>query len=988
MPGRYYRELQSIHINCEAPHAYFIPFESEEKAALERESSAYFNSLNGEWDFRFFPSVEELPLEAPDFPYAVECTDKMPVPFCWQLKTGRGYDVPNYINQDYPYPVDPPYLPDIIPCGFYRTAKNIVKNDSKSYLISFDGVSSCFYLWVNGKFIGYSQVSHCTSEFDITGALRDGENLFEALVVKHCTGSYMEDQDFFRLSGIFRDVYILERDKERMTDIFIKPSVSDDFQSAEISVSPVFAGKIRWKLVSPGGKELKSGEAAGDFSISVENAVLWNPEAPRLYTLYIAAGSEHIAFPVGIKRAEIKNSVFLLNGKKVKIKGINRHDMTPETGYYVSETEMLEDLYCLKRASVNAIRTSHYPNDPRFTGLCDRLGFMVIDEADLESHGMGYNYGDWYWDYWAYLCDAPEWTESCVDRMRRLFERDKNRACVIMWSLGNESGCGNNHRLMAQYVRSRDSSAIIHYENARIDYQERLNKDFSDISDVESRMYAPLDYLKEYLADESLKKPFFYCEYVSAWSTGDIPAHWEGFEENDKYMGGCIWEFKDHAVNIGTKEAPAYRYGGDFGDKPNDGVCCLDGLVHPDRRPRPGYADMKQTYKPFAAKYENGVLSIKNKRFFSSLAEFSAYCTIERNGIVIAKTDLGALDLSPGEEMKTSPVIPEADGNLTLNLHIVLNKDEAYAKKGYEIGFEQFILQKAPAALSSPVKNSVNTRESRTEIVVSVGAVRYTFSKITGMLVSVFNGSELLAAPAEISVYKALLPVNSARSVFERARFNEAFTKCYSCKITESTDERAVIAVSFSIAAPALPPAVRSEMTYTVAPDGVLNIDIRSAVTERAPALPRFGLRLTLPGGYENVSYLGYGAHETYADRYICSRFSKFDTTADADFEHYVRPTECSAHYGTVFARITDNGGKGISFASRSERGISFSARHYTDRQLSETPHDDELRRDSRLYINLDYRIHAENTDRLPERRFDEKEFSFGISLLPSADGV
>ena len=986
MPGRYYRELEHIHVGCAAPRAYYIPFPSESDAVKNREESAFFTSLNGEWDFRFFPNAEELALENEDFPASVECPDKMPVPFCWQLMLGKGYDVPNYINQDYPYPVDPPHLPDVIPCGFYRRKKTVCKHPGKKYYVNFEGVSSCFYLWVNGVFKGYSQVSHCTSEFDVTELLSNGENLFEVLVVKHCTGSYLEDQDFFRLSGIFRDVYILERDENHLTDIFIKPVVSDDFRTAQLRVSHAFDGELAWKLVSPAGEELNSGSSRGAFTVPVENAVLWNAEAPALYTLYVHAGSEYIAFPVGIKRVEIRNSVFLLNGEKVKIKGVNRHDMTPETGYYVSPEEMTAELASLKRANVNAIRTSHYPNDPRFTGLCDRLGFMVIDEADLESHGMGYNYGDWYWDYWAYLCDAPEWTASCLDRMERLFERDKNRACVIMWSLGNESGCGNNHRLMAEYVRKRDDTAIIHYENARIDYQERLQKDFSDISDVESRMYAPLGYLKSYLADESLTKPFFYCEYVSAWSTGDIPLHWGEFEKHDKYMGGCIWEYKDHAVNIGTKENPRYRYGGDFGDKPNDGIYCVDGLVHPNRRPRPGYAEMKQTYKPFAAAYENGVLTVTNKKIYTPLSELMFSYTVERNGEVLLTKELGIPACAPGQSVCVCPQIPEVDGNVTLNVYAVLAEDTFYAQKGYEVGFEQFILRRAPLALPVRENNAVTAEETRTKITIRCGGTTYVFNRITGMLCSVFRGKELLACPAELSVYRAYLPNCSDHGAWERARYNEAKTKCYSCVLAENTGEKAVVVSSLSVAAAAMPPALRTQVTYTVDARGALHVDTHTVVTPRAPVLPRFGFLFRLPAGFEKLEYLGLGERETYADRHSCQRFSLYKTTADEDFEHYVRPTECSSHYATLTARVTDENGSGLLFSAPDENGFCFSARHYSDDALMRTMHDDELIRDEELYVHIDYRIHAENagnTDICPERSFDEKEFDFAVELLP-----
>ena len=578
---RFYREIQSLHVNTLEPHAYFIPFAPRQDPAGDRETSALFSSLNGTWDFAFFENVELLPIEEPDFLQRMICRDKLEVPGCWQLMLGRGYDVPNYINQDYPYPVDPPHLPDVIPCGFYRKKQKLNVLPSKMYRLCFEGVSSCFYLWVNGAFIGYSQVSHATAEFDVTNALINGENVFEVLVVKHCTGSYMEDQDFFRLSGIFRDVYVLERSADRLEDLGIRTTFSDGYQTADLELTARFCGapEARYKLCAPNGEAVAEGKLTEAVRIRIPQPQLWSAEVPLLYSLTVKTEEETVYFPVGLREARIENRCLLFNGKKIKLRGINRHDTSPETGYYVTPEEMLRDLYLLKRANVNAIRTSHYPNDPRFLELCDRLGFYLIDEADLETHGLGYNYGDWYWDYWAYICDAPEWTNACVDRAKLLYERDKNHACVIMWSLGNESGCGDNHRAMAAYIRGRDDRAIIHYENARLEYETRVNRDFKDISDVESRMYASLDYLREYLNDKSQTKPFFYCEYASAWSTGDIPLHWDEFERYDNYCGGCVWEFADHAVNVGTKSEPKYRYGGDFGDYPNDGVYCIDGLV-------------------------------------------------------------------------------------------------------------------------------------------------------------------------------------------------------------------------------------------------------------------------------------------------------------------------------------------------------------------------------------------------------------------------
>ncbi len=987
MIERYYRQLEKLHAGCEEPRAYFVPFENEKDSVLEREKSSLFTLLNGEWEFSFFENVEELELEDEGFPSTVVCRDRIDVPSCWQLYPGRGYDTPQYINQDYPYPVDPPHLPDIIPCGFYRRKAEINKKDSKKYYINFEGVSSCFYLWVNGIFIGYSQVSHCTSELDITDSLADGENTFDVLVVKHCDGSYMEDQDFFRLSGIFRDVYILERDAVHIRDIFIDYNVAENLQSADIDITADITGsaEIGYKLTCPCGKVLSDFKAGGKATVHIDSPVLWNAENPQLYTLTVNCGSEWISFPLAVRRIEIKDKCLLLNGQKIKLRGINRHDSHPETGYVVSVEHMLLDLKLMKQANVNCIRTSHYPNDPRFLEMCDRMGFMLVDEADLESHGMGYNYGDWYWDYWAYLTTAPEWKEACLDRASRLFERDKNHGCVIMWSLGNESGCGGNHRHMANRIRSRLPKAIIHYENARIEYQERLGTDFTDISDVESRMYASLDYLEEYLNDPKMTKPFFYCEYVAAWSTGDIPLHWDKFEDYDQYCGGCVWEWTDHAVNIGTAENPKYRYGGDFGDYPNDYIYCVDGLVYPDRRPRPGFYDMKITYQPFDATYENGTVTVRNKRYFTDLSDIDIEWAVEENGKEIMGGRLGSADIAPREK-KTYRLFDslDLDAFTTLILRFRQNSDTEWAEKGYEVGHIQFILCDKTIAVETKEKSALALDESRTKIKISCGGTEYIFDKITGRIISINNGTELLKEPLSFNLDRSYHPSNGNQSQWKRARYEHAYQKTYSTEITENSADKIVILTKISFASPAMPPALRADVYYTFTADGRLNISVRAKVTERAPALPRFGLNIVMPKSFDNMKYVGYGPVETYCDRFRSQMISEYSTTAAENFEHYIMPTECGAHYRTKLAGVTDADGKGLEFADTSTDGFLFNAKHYTDSQLLETQHDDELTELDKTIVSVDYKMHADCpgfAELEPWRTFDEKEFEFSFDI-------
>lgn len=989
MVKRFYRMLEHLHVGCEAPRAYFVPSENAETASLPRENSAFFTLLNGEWDFAFFKNVEELDIEAEGFSSSVVCPDKMTVPFCWQMKLDCGYDVPNYINQDYPYPVDPPHLPDVIPCGFYRRKVELKKTEGKKYFINFEGVAPCFYLWVNGKFVGYSQVSHNTSELNITDCLADGENTFEVLVVKWCEGSYLEDQDFFRLSGIFRDVYILERDENYLKDIYIEYSFADDLSSVEINADVTLSGEasIEWTLTSPCGCKVADGKADGSFKVNVDSPVLWNTEAPKLYNLTLNIGNEWISFPLAVRKAEIKNRCFLFNGKKIKIRGINRHDSHPETGYAVSMEHMTRDLHILKQGNVNAIRTSHYPNDPRFLELCDKIGFMVIDEADIETHGMGYNYGDWYWDYWAFLSDTPKWREAYIDRAMRLFERDKNHGCVIMWSLGNESGCGENHRQMAKYIRSRKADAIIHYENAHLEYQSRLCKDFSDISDVESRMYASLDYLESYLKNPENQKPFYYCEYVAAWSTGDIPLHWGKFEKYDNYMGGCIWEYCDHSVNIGTTESPKYRYGGDFGDLPNDKIYCVDGLVYPDRSLRPGFHDMKITYQPFEVEYADGTIKVKNKRYFTGLEDLGFEWAVEKNGKVIKNGAVERVEIpARGEAEYRLFDSVDADELTTLIIRFVQNTDTDWAEKGFEVGHKQFILSDTAVSVDTGKKDTVKYNEARTEITVSCGKTEFVFDKISGKITSINNGKELLASPIEFNIDRSYHLSNGFADQWKRARYEQVKQKTYSSEITEANDDRLVIETAVSFAAAAMPPAIHAKIVYTFTADGKLNVGVRAVVTYNAPALPRFGLKITMPEGFENMTYLGYGPVEAYADRFASQMISEYSTTVTDSFEHYVKPQECGSHYKTKLASVKDADGNGLSFTDTGKEGFCFKAIHFDDAQIHETKHDDELIALKETIVSLDYKFHCDNQEYAnlePWRKFEEKEFTFSYDIIP-----
>ena len=457
----YHKDLKTLHVNCEKPRAYFVPFSNEAGARDGvREYSEYFKTLIGEWDFNFYKSVTDVPCPTGE----VEFLEKLDVPMNWQHAFGRNYDKIQYSNQEYPFPNNPPHVPRENPAGLYSRSFILTEEElsGKDIMLNFEGVDSCFYLYLNNKFVGYSQVSHMTSEFNVTDYVKAGENLIRALVLKWCHGSYLEDQDMFRSSGIFREVYLLRRDKARINDVFVRYGLNDDFSRADVRVelSTNSALDAEIKVVSACGAELLKTNASisGVETVelgTVENPALWSSEAPTLYYLEIKAGTEFIRIAFGIKKVEIKNAVVYINGKKVKAKGVNRHDSHPYLGHATPMEHMLRDVMIMKRHNVNMVRTSHYPNDPRFLELCDVYGLYVCDEADLECHGSDIYHTN------NMFSNNPEWEETYLDRAERMLERDKNHASVIMWSVGNESGAGVNHKAMADYFRRRDGSRIL-----------------------------------------------------------------------------------------------------------------------------------------------------------------------------------------------------------------------------------------------------------------------------------------------------------------------------------------------------------------------------------------------------------------------------------------------------------------------------------------------------------------------------------------------
>jgi beta-galactosidase len=1015
----YHKSLEHLHVGCEKPTAYFIPF-TNESAAREgnRAESERFASLCGEWSFRYYASVNDIDDFLAD-DYTSAGSDKLTVPKSWQYELGRGYDVPHYTNVNYPFVDEAPHVPDDNPCGLYERSFYVDKDAiaSKNIHMIFEGVDSCFYLFINKKFVAYSQVSHMTSDIIVNDYLVDGENTVQVLVLKWCDGSYLEDQDKIRSSGIIREVYLLYRDPVHVKDIFVKTKLDDSFKSGSVSAELELTGKtaVEYTLYCPCGKALASGSVEGDghadIAIDIENAVLWSDESPALYDLVLKIGGEYICQKVGLRRFEIKGKVLYVNGKKVKGKGVNRHDSHPELGSSTPVEHMLRDLYILKAHNVNMIRTSHYPNDPRLPELCDRLGFYLCDETDIETHGMNVGIGKWEINDWDELTNSPDWTEAYVDRIERMLERDKNRACVLMWSVGNESGTGINHQKMYEYVHSRIPDAIVHSEDVTRRRRPMLLSDKKedkeaydcDWIDIESRMYPdPDECVNLYAKNKYVKKPFFLCEYSHAMGNGpgDLEEYWQAIYANDGFFGGCVWEMIDHSVNVGTLADPKFIYGGDFGTRPHDSNFCVDGLVYPDRRVHSGMIEYKQVLRPcrmISFDQKSATLRLRNMRYFKTLADLDLIWSLVRNGKVVKQGRIAGLNIRPQQSRTYAlPVdLSALDGFCTLDVSFRSNEATEWADAGYEVGFEQVELESAAMVAEpelSPAKKALAVIEDDKLIVVADGDKTYAVDKIHGLICSINKGGkELITTPVTPNIWRA--PTDNDRNLknqwFE-AGYDFMMRKCYSCELVEADDNKAIVKVSMSMGTPRLRPALRMQITYRFILGAGVELGFEVEVKENMPMLPRFGVEFRMPEDCEYLKYFGKGPYESYIDKQKASKLGVYASTVTENFEHYVRPQENMAHADSRWMSVANSAGHGLIATNTAEsESFSFNCSHFTPEMLTKTAHDFELEPLDETVVNIDYRHNGIGSNSCGPWLRDmwqlkEKSFSFSFRLLPA----
>ncbi|MBP0955830.1 MAG: glycoside hydrolase family 2 [Oscillospiraceae bacterium] len=938
----FHEDPEKLHIGTLPDHAYFIPFANGQNPFADRENSERIEMLNGEWDFKYYDSIISLD---DDF-INMSFSHKIPVPSNWQL---HGYDKSQYTNVVYPIPFDPPYVPDNIPVGIYQR-KYIHSDDGMRKILTFEGVDSCIYLYINDHFAGYSQVSHHTSEFDITDMLESGENKITAAVLKWCDGTYLEDQDKIRLSGIFRDVYVVSRPEKRLENFCIKTILNADNSSAAFEIELAGADAEITLSDRDGRTVINAKINAGEKrSFEVSSPALWSAEKPYLYDLTILAKNEIIGERVGFRSICIDKGVVKLNGVPLKIMGVNRHDSYPDTGYYASEKQMRMDIELMKKHNINAVRTSHYPNAPRFYQLCDEYGLYVIDEADCESHGCVDVYNDLKWSCEnsyngiALLASDELFKNAILDRERLLVSRDINRPCVIFWSLGNESGYGENFREGARLIKSLDDTRLVHYESTHT-----LDNTPTDDLDMVSGMYWDIKGMLDFLEKPDEKRPLILCEYCHAMGNGpgDLEEYHDVFFSSERYIGGLVWEWCDHALPQGkTSDGKIkYGYGGDFGERHNDGNFCMDGLCYPDRTPHTGLLEVKQVYRPVRVlkKGNAGGFIIKSFLAFENAADIlDGYFEITADGDVI-KTGSFIPHIAPMSESKIQLDIGKIPAHKNVYIRFIFKSktNTSYCEKGYEVCFDQICLNETSCDPLSVSDFAPKVSEDPAEIIITAQKNTFRFNKLIGYFDSVLTGGkELLDAPIKFNFFRAPTDNDTMKGDWYRAHLHDYDTKIYSIK-TEQENNTVKISVKQSFGWNMYQPFAKGEVVYTIDGNGVLNIKCEAETSNKVTFLPRFGIRFFMPKEFGRVSYFGYGPYESYSDKHQASYMGKFDCDIAHMHEDYIRPQENSSHFGCKYMTVCSPD-RSVTFTSSA--GFSFNASEYTEEELAEKRHNYEL---------------------------------------------
>ena len=1008
---RYYENLSVLHENTMPARAYYIPASRRMDNLVEhREESDRMQLLNGTWKFQYFNSIYDIQDSFFEKNYDTENFDEIQVPSVWQM---AGYDTHQYTNIRYPFPFDPPYVPQDIPCGAYVHTFEYSRDEKapKSFL-NFEGVDSCFYVWINGSYIGYSQVSHMTSEFDVTDVLQDGMNTVAVLVMKWCDGSYLEDQDKFRMSGIFRDVYILKRPKQAISDYHIKTRIEDMLAKVEIEMKFYSPLNVKISIEDRNGAVVALGSIAeeGTAVLEIASPELWNTENPYLYKLILETENEVIVDHIALRKIEIKDQVIYLNGQKIKFRGVNRHDSDPVTGFTINPEQITTDLTLMKQHNFNAIRSSHYPNAPFFYEMCDKYGFMVIDEADIEAHGPFMIYRKEDTDYNRFkrwnekIADDPVWEEAIVDRVKLMVERDKNRFCIVMWSMGNESAYGCNFEKALEWTKNFDPDRITQYESARYrNYDETY--DYSNL-DVYSRMYPALSEIQEYL-DKDGSKPFLLVEYCHSMGNGpgDFEDYFQMIQDNDKMCGGFVWEWCDHAIAHGTAEngKTIYAYGGDHGEEIHDGNFCMDGLVYPDRTVHTGLLEYKNVYRParvISYNKESGELVLHNYMDFDDLKDYVKISyELTQDGLVISKGILPEFSVAPhGEGITNLKINVPENGKCYLKLIYHLKKELPLLDEDHILGFDEIEVSKEDTKCKlaekwipkTVVDSELQVNENDTQIHIKGREFAYTIDKRTALFTEMkFAGREYLNHPMELNIWRA--PTDNdmyIKSEWKKAHYDKAYTRAYTTEVVQGK-HGVKITSHASVVAETVQKILDVTITWKIEAAGKIDADIAVTKDDEFPDLPRFGVRMFLDKKLSAARYFGMGPQESYCDKHQAASHGLYQANVDDLHEDYIRPQENGSHYDCEYVEL-NNSRYGIVVSA--ENAFSFNASYYTQEELEKKTHNYELIESDSVVFCVDYALNGIGSNScgpvvLEQYRFDDVLFRFQFTLIPYVKG-
>ncbi len=1028
---RYHNDVSVNRLGTSSPRAYYIPYGAPDEAKANiREESSRIKLLSGcKWAFSYFDSYEEIPANITEADTNISDWDRIPVPSNWQL---HGYDRPEYLNVQSAFPVNMPYVPKNTPAGVYAIDFTVHDDiDVYSKYIVFEGVDSCLYLYINGYFVGYSQISHLAAEFDVTKFLRNGKNRLTAVVCKWCDGTYLEDQDKWRMSGIFRDVYLLVRPKGHTKDIKITTDLAADYRTATVKAEidcPV-AGDSIITLFDSNGEKLEATMFTDDghAEFTVPDPRLWSAEYPELYTLIIESANEFITIPFGIREITIDNGVMRFNGRAIKLKGVNRHDFNTKNGYVCSVEDMKKDIVLMKRHNINAVRTSHYPNDPRFYELCNQLGLYVFCEADFEAHEVGwpaYNNSNGFVREAVrnLIADDPMWEKQICERVSFMVENFKNNPSIICWSMGNEAGYGRNVEKALIATKAADPTRFTHYEST-VSYSnspEVIVERYPEQIDVVSHMYPPtekiVDLLKKF-NEVNYSKPYVLCEYCHAMGNGpgDLKDYWDLIYSDDRFMGGFVWEWFNHGLYDG-KDAngkPKYLYGGDHGEKYHDGCFCCDGLVSPDVKPMPGLKEYKNVIAPFSIKPIDltcGIFEVTNGYDFSYMSRLEGNWELTCNGDIIASGSLGSLPIPP---KKTERVVlgynMPAAGKCYVRIWFT-SYGVNCIPDGEIVGFRQFELPTEQYVTDEIPYGNVEYKENNTTVTVFTDRFCYVFDKFNCGFRSIkVSGKELLKAPSTFTLWRAPTDNDRNNQVYKwyDARIDSA--KCYEHETGVSEHEGFVAITSkFFIAAPAKRPFFEVTAEWSVFANGQISLhtDVKLGkglafkpiepgslenphddMTHIMHYLPRFGFTFELDKSYDTVDFFGMGPYDSYCDRHNSSYMGKFSNKVAKEYTQYIKPQESGNHWNTAWAYVHDADGAGIAVINEGEN-FEFSAIPYSSIELTKAMHNFEIPESDKTVFTLNYKVSGVGSNScgpllLKKYRFDDEAFKFNVKILP-----